>query len=415
MKTLKKTTAYYKDPSSGEFKSFNIMGEKTAAEITAEIEATGQEVEAKAQEALASIPEDYTALVEQVDQLSGEIDDNVGGCIKVAIQNGAYPYATFEKHISKDDIIYLYITDTNMSFNRACVYYGNDENVGHNGTWLCNVSEDNNKVVIKMPTNCEYIGIVWFLDNAPETEFKSNFIVVNSAENNLIGFIGNEYVNRLYDKYKGKRISILGDSWSTFKGFTTPKNNSQWYPPSDNTTDGTNNNVENVTDTWWHKLAKLCRMFILDNNSYSGSCVAYDGDVVQSSFVKRVENMEFGEVVIIEGGTNDSGSNINIGAYKYDNFTEEDFKFFRPSVAYVIDYIKKHSPSSELLFLVNEDISDEYKESIYNICVHYGVSYVLLPTTLEKQNAHPSINGMNIITNIVIDELEKKFVLTKLY
>lgn len=68
MKTLKKSTAFYKDPSTGDFKSLNVIGEKTAAELKAEIEAKGQET-------LESIPDDYTALSEEVSQLSSEIDN----------------------------------------------------------------------------------------------------------------------------------------------------------------------------------------------------------------------------------------------------------------------------------------------------------------------------------------------------
>lgn len=68
MKTLKKSTAFYKDPNTGDFKSLNVIGEKTAAELKAEIEAKGQET-------LESIPDDYTALSEEVSQLSSEIGE----------------------------------------------------------------------------------------------------------------------------------------------------------------------------------------------------------------------------------------------------------------------------------------------------------------------------------------------------
>ena len=63
---------------------------------------------------------------------------------------------------------------------------------------------------------------------------------------NRIGTLNvTEVVNRLYyPPFLGKKISILGDSISTFSGYI-PSGNATWYPRGE---------VTAVTDTWWYQL-----------------------------------------------------------------------------------------------------------------------------------------------------------------
>jgi hypothetical protein len=45
-----------------------------------------------------------------------------------------------------------------------------------------------------------------------------------------------------------KTYTIIGDSWSTFKGYNTPMANNAWFPTNDNTCEGygTDNDVIKV-------------------------------------------------------------------------------------------------------------------------------------------------------------------------
>ena len=68
--------------------------------------------------------------------------------------------------------------------------------------------------------------------------------------------------------FKGKWVSILGDSISTYKGYI-PEGNNVYYP---------NDDVDDVSKTWWHILltklgAKLCV-----NNSSGSRLVCDDSD-----------------------------------------------------------------------------------------------------------------------------------------
>ena len=49
-----------------------------------------------------------------------------------------------------------------------------------------------------------------------------------------------------------KSVSILGDSYSTFDGYVTPSTNEMWYYQGNRG----NNDVEDVTQTWWWQFIK---------------------------------------------------------------------------------------------------------------------------------------------------------------
>ena len=60
-----------------------------------------------------------------------------------------------------------------------------------------------------------------------------------------------------------KKISILGDSYSTFKGYVTPDKNLVWYPANQN-------DVTKVEQTWWRQFLNNYGYVLEVNNPYSG-------------------------------------------------------------------------------------------------------------------------------------------------
>ena len=62
-------------------------------------------------------------------------------------------------------------------------------------------------------------------------------------------------------------VSVLGDSYSTFEGYVSPKTNEMWYYAKH----GGNTDVEDVTQTWWHQVVKQNGWKLCQNNSYSGA------------------------------------------------------------------------------------------------------------------------------------------------
>lgn len=237
-------------------------------------------------------------------------------------------------------------------------------------------------------------------------------LAISDVQGNVVFCIvdGNIITPKYNAKNHYKTFSILGDSYSTFKDYTDPLNNTQWYPPSDSATQGSENDVEDVENTWWHLFANDYKFLLIQNNSYSGSCISYDSygtgtvDGKNFSFVKRCENLKKAELIIIEGGTNDAWSNVSLGEYKYSNWVESDFETFRPACSYVLDYIKRNNIGAKIIFVLNDGLKSSITESIKNICNYYNVD-VLELSNIKKSNNHPNIEGMKQIKEQLINFL----------
>jgi|SRR5690606_4779255 len=196
------------------------------------------------------------------------------------------------------------------------------------------------------------------------------------------------------------KVSILGDSYSTFANHIVPGND-PWYPHWDN-----KNDVVQVEQTWWHQLLQEYDGTMEVNNSYSGATICntgYGGDNSSwSSFITRMTNLGSPNTIIIMGGTNDAWAGSPIGNYKYSDWTDNDKKSFRPAFAYMLDYLKTNHPNARIINVVNDGLKAEITNSQAEICAHYNVMNIQLQN-INKQEGHPSIAGMVSIKNQIAD------------
>jgi len=199
-------------------------------------------------------------------------------------------------------------------------------------------------------------------------------------------------------------VSVLGDSYSTFDGYITPSTNETWYYQGNRG----NNDVSDVTQTWWWQFINNNGLRLCVNNSWSGATIGYYGydgnDYSARSFITRSDNLGCPDVILIFGGTNDSWAGAPIGAYKYDKLRRDDYFFYRPALAHLLEHMKKRYPNVELVFMINSELSDDVTESTKTICDHYGVHWILLHD-IDKQSGHPSQKGMKAIAT----QLTEKF------
>ena len=199
------------------------------------------------------------------------------------------------------------------------------------------------------------------------------------------------------------RISILGDSYSTFEGHLTPDTNLSWYPyaPSDC------NDVDAVEKTWWHRLIAEKMMRLEVNNSFSGATICnMDAGHATYSFLSRMDALGHPDVIVIFGATNDDWKEAQIGDYQYDKWTAEDLTAFRPAMAQLCDYLPKQHPSAYIYFVLNSELGAEITESVQVITAHYGIPCVNLHD-IQKQWKHPSTLGMEAIANQVMDAMRE--------
>ncbi|MFL9831493.1 SGNH/GDSL hydrolase family protein [Flavobacterium sp. ST-87] len=204
-----------------------------------------------------------------------------------------------------------------------------------------------------------------------------------------------------------KSVSILGDSYSTFEGYMVPDTNFVWY----NTRITQKTDVTSVKQTWWYPFIKDNNYKLEVNNSFSGSTICNTGyqkqDYSTRSFIRRMDNLGSPDVIFIFGATNDAWANAPIGQFKYKDWTKEELYDFRPAMAYMLDYMLGRYPNVKIYFLLNSDLKETINESVKTICKHYNIDCIELKN-IDKKEGHPSIKGMEQISNQISDFLSKK-------
>lgn len=195
-----------------------------------------------------------------------------------------------------------------------------------------------------------------------------------------------------------KGVSILGDSYSTFEGCVYPDTNAVWYRKVSNSA----TDVRKADQTWWHKLITDNGYRLCKNNSFSGSTVCntgyYGNDYSTWSFIARMKDLGEPDIIYIFGGTNDSWAKVPVGEFKYADWTKEDLYSYRPGLAYLLASMKEYYPGVEIVFLINNGLSDDVTQSTKTICDHYGVDYIQL-VDIDRIEGHPSVKGMQQIVD----------------
>ncbi len=204
----------------------------------------------------------------------------------------------------------------------------------------------------------------------------------------------------------GLRLSILGDSYSTFEGWVRPDTNLVWYSVP---RDARHTDVERVEQTWWHQVLSRLGWSLEANNSYSGSTVCNTGyrgeDYSHESFVTRLTRLGSPDVIIVFGGTNDSWAGSPMGEFKYEGIAPADLYSFRPAMAFMLARLKELYPKAKLWFVLNDGLKPEVEQSATDICARYGVPLIRLKG-VSKKSGHPDIEGMRQIADQVCAAIE---------
>ena len=199
-----------------------------------------------------------------------------------------------------------------------------------------------------------------------------------------------------------KKVSVLGDSYSTFQG-ANPEGYAPFYPND-------RNDVTKVEQTWWSLYIKAMGYELDKNNSWGGTTICNTGyggmDATRMGFLSRVEMLGKPDIIFLFGGTNDAWANSPIGEYKYADWTDEDCKAFRPALACLLNKLHTLYPKAVIYSILNSELKEEINESTREICKHYNVQLIEL-VDIEKQNGHPSIKGMQAISDQLIKAIKK--------
>ncbi len=243
---------------------------------------------------------------------------------------------------------------------------------------------------------------------------------------------------------KGKNISILGDSLSTFKGYSDDSTNTNSSIGGNISTYGagiTGIDVTSVDQTWWKQAADMTGMNVLVNNSSSGSRVSADalcGGVQTLSGVNRCENLHDNtgdnsgtnpDIIAVNMGINDILNSVNATTFK-NTYTE------------MIEKIKAKYPKAEIFVFTLPKVLDEVATATNSTPTFVDVTLLTSCNTAIKEVAaeegctvvdvypdycwtednwttyctsgeaygHPLAKGMDLITSAFIDTLYAKYV-----
>lgn len=201
-----------------------------------------------------------------------------------------------------------------------------------------------------------------------------------------------------------KKVSILGDSYSTFKDYVQPDTNAVWYPSPDH-----RNDVVKVEQTWWYQFIHEYGYELEVNNSFSGSTICHTGyrkaDYSDRSFITRMDKLGDPDIIFIFGATNDSWAGVPIGDYCYSDWNRDTLYNFRPALAYLLDGIGRLYPRACTYYVLNSELKPSINESVYTVCARYGIPVIPL-YDIDKQRSHPSVAGMKSISVQLHDYLE---------
>lgn len=212
-------------------------------------------------------------------------------------------------------------------------------------------------------------------------------------------------------KFENCTVAILGDSYSTFRGFI-PEERECYYPSPERVAD-----VLTVEDTWWHQLFTKRNMTLLLNDSWSGSTVCTtvrDCHPPESAFVERMKQslspvkaaQKAPECIFLFGGTNDSWLGREVGQLIFKDWTVQDLQQVLPAYCYMLDYVVKSNPDAVVFCILNTQLNTVIHKGILDACVHYGATAIELHD-IDKKSGHPSRLGMQQIAHQIDAALER--------
>lgn len=243
----------------------------------------------------------------------------------------------------------------------------------------------------------------------------------------------------LVNKYKGKRISILGDSISTY-GVPSATNQLgtycySYYPTATcrYSQDGVDSIAFNVNDTYWMQLINKLDANLGINESWRGSCVTGDSAdcFCSQNRINHLGSNGTPDLILVFGGTNDAGTSKPIGTFNGGNYSDFDtdveisaldVSTFANAYKAMIIRLMKTYPSAEIVSILPTYTStyytindlDSYVEVIKEVCDYFGVKWIdtrisginiFNKNTYLVDGIHPNKYGMELLANLIYKHL----------
>lgn len=148
----------------------------------------------------------------------------------------------------------------------------------------------------------------------------------------------------------GKKISIYGDSISTYTGWI-PSGNATWY-------NGSNGGVTSVAQTWWHEVIQAIGLELVVNNSWSGRAVSScrdntsghetDAGYKEANILQLKNGDVLPEIIIIKMGINDFIDGCELGTYDGSTALPTNPTKFLDAYAMMLNLIMTNYPLAKV-------------------------------------------------------------------
>ena len=240
-------------------------------------------------------------------------------------------------------------------------------------------------------------------------------------------------------KYKDKRISILGDSISTFGSPSATNEDGtycySYYPTATcrYSEDGVDSIAFNVQNTWWMRLINQLGAKLGINESWRGTRVSGTG---ASTFNNQTRIGHLGEngnpdLILVYGGTNDAGGGVTIGTFVGGDYSDYDtaeeitalpVTTFADAYKAMLIRLMFTYPSAEIVCILPTFTTsyytiqnlDNYVEVIKEACDFFGIKWIdtrvsgitiFNKASFLVDGIHPNANGMKLLSDKIYKHL----------
>lgn len=230
-------------------------------------------------------------------------------------------------------------------------------------------------------------------------------------------------------EYKNKYFSILGDSISTFEGYSVP-DKKVFYDAEHKLSSG----VSSLSDTWWGQVIDHLGGKLLVNNSISGSTVCwhpvYEAQIYGCSD-ERTSSLDndckYPDVIMVYLGTNDWRCGVKIYYDESCDCTPDSPSLFISAYRQMLFKLRRNYPNAEIWcftlplsrcssdpkfrfpYFYGINHISEFCEAIQTCADEFQCKLIDLYNSSEAYDTidgfHPNASGMHTIASAVIKEL----------
>ncbi|MBE6713179.1 MAG: SGNH/GDSL hydrolase family protein [Ruminococcaceae bacterium] len=222
---------------------------------------------------------------------------------------------------------------------------------------------------------------------------------------------------RLAEALRGKKISFIGDSISTFEGFSNNVNYNPTIGENAVYYNGTRKGFADVNETWWMQTVHATGMELCVNNSWSGDRVTKRG----IERAKQLHNAAGAkpDVIVVYLGINDFRNAVTEAQFKtaYDQMiggmkeTYPEADVYLCTLVYtsnVSDYSVR--PQNVVKFnAVISELAEKYGASVVDLYNGTGITWKNMQEHMADGSLHPSYLGMDKITECVLSALAENY------